>query len=76
MCFRPPALNKLMHKCEACGQFNKPDAKVCKKCGADMPEETVDCPECGVAQPISNKVCGNCGFNGKPGSGDPAKRKE
>ncbi|HWQ76480.1 MAG TPA: zinc ribbon domain-containing protein [Syntrophomonas sp.] len=77
MCFRPPEINKLMQKCPACGTLNKRDKSVtvCKKCGAELVEETIPCPECGVPQPVSNKVCGNCGFNGKPGSGDPAKRK-
>jgi NMD protein affecting ribosome stability and mRNA decay len=40
-----------------------------------LPESTIPCPECGVQMPESSKVCGNCGFNGRPGSGDPAKRK-
>lgn len=47
----------------------------CPFCKNELPEETIPCPECGVEQPVSNKVCANCGFNGKPGSGDAAKRQ-
>lgn len=75
MCFRPPSVTKPT-KCPSCGIFNLPPNKTCKKCGAELPEEMIPCPECGVPQPISSKVCGNCGFNGKLGSGDPAKRKQ
>lgn len=74
MCFRPPE-TKRPKKCAGCGFFNPPQNTSCKKCGAELPEEMMPCPECGVLQPISLKVCGNCGFNGRPGSGDPAKRK-
>lgn len=42
MCFRPPALNKLMARCPACNTFNPPTNKQCKKCGADLPEEQKD----------------------------------
>ncbi len=73
MCFRPPELNKLMRKCDQCGQFNKPEADKCKKCGA--PIGMIPCPECGELQHETNMVCKNCGFNGKPGSGDPSKKK-
>lgn len=72
MCFRPPGAAKNV-KCPSCGMFNKPELLKCRKCGGDMPAY---CPECGVAQPRENKVCSNCGFNGKPGSGDPAKKKQ
>ena len=72
MCFRPPGAAKNV-KCPGCGMFNKPDALKCRKCGGEMP---IYCPECGLPQPRENKVCGNCGFNGKPGSGDPTKRKQ
>jgi len=41
----------------------------------EIPKAMIPCPECGDLQPETNKVCGNCGFNGKPGSGNPAKRK-
>lgn len=74
MCFRPPEAKK-PKKCDACGFFNPPQNTTCKKCGAELPESKVPCPHCGVPQPMSNKVCANCGFNGKPGSGDPAKKK-
>lgn len=75
MCYRPPSMTKIIVKCPECGTFNKPTAAACKKCGAPVPKEMIPCPECGVLQPEDNKVCTNCGFNGKPGSGDPAKRK-
>ena len=73
MCFRPPQVNKPI-KCPECSAYNRPGSKLCNKCGAEL--DMIACPECGVKQPITNTVCGNCGFNGKPGSGDPAKRKQ
>ena len=75
MCFRPPSVRK-PKKCTNCGTLNPAAIKVCNKCGAPLPEDTIPCPHCGVQQPVTNKVCGNCGFNGRPGSGDPAKRKQ
>lgn len=76
MCFRPPEATKRVI-CPDCGAINHPAARNCKKCKADLTsvKNMVPCPECGVPQPADSKVCGNCGFNGKPGSGDPAKRK-
>ena len=79
MCFRPPSLSK-PRECPACGKkvprMSGKNLKNCPFCKAELPEETIPCPECGVEQPISNRVCKNCGFNGKPGSGDPLKRKD
>jgi ribosomal protein L40E len=74
MCFRPPGAAKNV-KCTNCGMFNPPTLEKCRKCGSEIPKQMIPCPECGVMQPENNKVCANCGFNGKPGSGDPAKRK-
>lgn len=74
MCFRPGSVQTPI-RCPECTTFNPPANKVCKKCGAVMPEATIPCPHCKVQQPVSNKVCKNCGFNGKPGSGDPLKKK-
>lgn len=74
MCFRPPETKK-PKKCTECGFFNPPQNITCKKCGAELPATKIPCPECGVPQPLNMKVCVNCGYNGKPGSGDPAKRK-
>ena len=74
MCFRPATLDtRKPIKCPKCGYINRPGSKTCKECKEDLFK--VPCPECGDLQPGNNKVCGNCGFNGKPGSGDPAKRK-
>lgn len=75
MCFRPPEM-KPPKKCPECGARNPGMKTTCKKCGAPLPPTMIDCPHCGVPQPEDNKVCTNCGFNGKPGSGDPAKRKK
>lgn len=74
MCFRPPGAAKNI-RCPSCGMFNPPTLDKCRKCKTEIPKGIL-CPECGVLQPETNKVCGNCGFNGKPGSGDPAKRKK
>lgn len=75
MCFRPPQM-LTPKKCLECGARNPGMNQVCKKCGSPLPETMIDCPHCGVAQPETNKVCLNCGFNGKPDSGNPAKRKQ
>jgi predicted amidophosphoribosyltransferase len=79
MCFRPAQLTKPI-VCSNCGKKITPMSGMkmtkCPYCKTDFPEETIPCPECGVEQPITQKVCANCGFNGKPGSGDPAKRKQ
>jgi hypothetical protein len=74
MCFRPPGAAKAV-KCPNCNMFNPPTVDKCRKCGNPMPKKMIPCPECGVPQPETNTVCTNCGFNGKPGSGDPAKKK-
>ena len=74
MCFRPPTVRK-PKKCPKCGILNPATIKTCNKCGAELPGDTTPCPHCGVQQPVTNKVCKNCGFNGKYGSGDPAKHK-
>ena len=78
MCFRPPSLSRPLD-CPNCGKkiprMQGKTLKSCPFCKSELPEETIPCPECGDNQPITNKVCTNCGFNGKPGSGDPAKRK-
>lgn len=74
MCFRPPGAAKAV-KCTHCNMFNPPTADKCRKCGNPIPKNMIPCPECGVPQPDTNAVCANCGFNGKPGSGDPAKKK-
>lgn len=75
MCFRPPQATA-PKKCPECGARNPGVNKTCRQCGKPLPESTVPCPECGVQMPESHKICSNCGFNGKPGSGDPAKRKQ
>ncbi len=76
MCFRPPeATIAPPKKCPACGQRNPGKNKVCRKCGADLPETMIPCPHCGQEQAEGTKLCANCGFNGKLGSGDPAKSK-
>lgn len=79
MCFRPATLSKPV-ECPKCGKKVSSMAgirqKKCPFCGTELPKETIPCPHCGVQQPATNKVCGNCGFNGRPGSGDPAKRKQ
>lgn len=79
MCFRPPSLSRPLD-CTNCGKkiprMQGKTLTVCPFCKTNLPEETVPCPECGDNQPITNKVCSNCGFNGKPGSGDPARRKQ
>jgi len=79
MCFRPVGAQKPII-CPNCKKrvaivagYRPPNCPYCKN---ELPEPVIACPECGIDQPISNKVCGNCGFNGKPGSGDPAKRKQ
>jgi uncharacterized membrane protein YvbJ len=74
MCFRPPGAARNI-KCPNCGMFNPPTLENCRKCGTEIPKPMIPCPECGVMQPENNKICTNCGFNGKPGSGDPTKRK-
>lgn len=74
MCFRPPEIKPPV-KCPECGARNAGHLTNCKKCGTPLPEPTMPCPFCGVQQPYSSKVCANCGFNGKPDSGDPAKKK-
>ncbi|MDR1701201.1 MAG: zinc ribbon domain-containing protein [Sporomusaceae bacterium] len=74
MCFRPATVDKRAPiTCPKCGFVNRPGSKTCKECKQDL--FVTDCPECGVPQPTSALVCKNCGYNGKPGSGDPAKRK-
>lgn len=77
MCFRPPeATLAPPKKCPECGARNPGKNKTCKKCGIPLPEAMIPCQECGDLQPESNKVCSNCGFNGRPGSGNPEKRKQ
>jgi len=73
MCFRPPEAGKGLQKCPACGKFSKPGSTVCHKCGTDL--SLVVCPHCGELQNNTLLICPNCGFNGKPDSGDPAKKK-
>jgi predicted amidophosphoribosyltransferase len=75
MCFRPPQAVAPI-TCPECGARNPGVRKTCKQCGKPLPEPSVSCPECGAQMPQNSKICGNCGYNGKPGSGDPAKRKQ